>query len=501
LTWSPWNDERRSTPARSASPPASNRYRLVSALFLRLLALIYLAAFISLGLQISGLAGPEGILPLEQHLDSVQQRFGWQGYTLLPTLFWLNPSDLALQGVAIAGCAFALLLLFNRLVRSSLVLLFLLYLSLVQAGQTFTNFQWDYLLLEAGFLAILLPTGSPLAVWLFRWLLFRLRFLSGAAKLVSGDPSWAGFTALQYYFETQPLPHTGAWYAHQLPDWVLRAGVGWVFFVELAVPLMMLLPRRFRLFAAIVTIATQSAILATSNHNFFNLLTIVLCLFLIDDQALRRLLPPGVARRLLAASPQAEAVRPWRSRLAAGLAALILVVSGLQMWELLARERLPRPLSIAVQQISAWRIVNKYHVFPTITTQRLELRIEGSRDGEHWRPYRFRYRVDDPAQMPPFLVPHQPRLDWMLWFVPAGHPLNLDWFERFAQRLLDGSPAVIGLLAENPFPGDPPRFLRIGMERYRFNDPAQRAETGNWWQRERLGPFFPLPLVQRPEPP
>ncbi len=501
MIWSPPNDESRSTSARSESPPASGRYRLVSALFLRLLALIYLAAFVSLGLQISGLAGPGGILPLEQHLEFVEQRFGWQGYTLLPTLFWLDAGDLALQGTALAGCAFALLLLFNRLARSSLVMLFLLYLSLVQAGQTFTNFQWDYLLLEAGFLAILLPTGSPLAVWLFRWLLFRLRFLSGAAKLVSGDPSWAGFTALHYYFETQPLPHAGAWYAHQLPDWVLRAGVGWVFFVELLVPLMMLLPRRFRLFAAVVTIATQLAILATSNHNFFNLLTIVLCLFLIDDQALNRLLPQGLARRLLEAGPQAEAVGPWPGRLVAALAALILVVSGLQMWEFLARQRLPQPLAAAVQQVSAWRIVNKYHVFPTINTQRLELRIEGSRDGEHWQAFRFRYKPDNPARMPGFVVPHQPRLDWMLWFVPARHPLNLSWFEQFAQRLLDGSPAVTSLLANNPFPGEPPRFLRVGLERYRFTAPRERAQTGDWWQRERLGPFFPLPLFQRPVSP
>ncbi len=501
MIWSLPNHPRPRASERAESPPGPGRYRLVSALFLRLLALIYLAAFASLGLQISGLAGPEGILPLEQHLDFVQQRFGWQGYTLLPTLFWLDASDLALQGAALAGCVFALLLLFNRLVRSSLALLFLLYLSLVQAGQTFTNFQWDYLLLEAGFLAILLPTGSPIAVWLFRWLLFRLRFLSGAAKLVSGDPSWAGFTALHYYFETQPLPHAGAWYAHQLPDWLLRAGVGWVFFVELLVPLMMLLPRRFRLFAAVVTIATQLAILATSNHNFFNLLTIVLCLFLIDDQALNRLLPQGLARRLLAASPQAEAVRPWLHRLVAGLGALILAVSALQIWELLARQHLPQPLAAAVQQVSAWRIVNKYHVFPTINTERLELRIEGSPDGEQWQAYRFRYRVDDPSKMPPFVVPHQPRLDWMLWFVPARHPMNLSWFEQFAQRLLDGSPAVTGLLARNPFPAEPPRFLRVGLERYRFSDPAQRTETGDWWQREQLGPFFPMPLFQRPEHP
>jgi len=151
----------------------------------------------------------------------------------------------------------------------------------------FFNFQWDFLLLEAGFLAIFLPYGSPFILFLLHWVLFRLRFLSGLSKLLSGDESWANFTALKYYFETQPLPHIGAWYAHQLPEWLLRAGVGWTFFVELLVPFLMFLPRQPRLFAAWTTIVMQVLILLTSNHNFFNLLTIVLCLLLFDDRAFR----------------------------------------------------------------------------------------------------------------------------------------------------------------------------------------------------------------------
>jgi uncharacterized membrane protein YphA (DoxX/SURF4 family) len=139
-------------------------------------------------------------------------------------------------------------------------------------------------------------------VWLFRLLLFKLRFLSGLAKVISGDEGWRQLTALQHYFETQPLPHVGAWHAHQLPDWLLRVGTGGTLFVELIVPLFFLLPRRFRHAAAWLTILWQLLIIASSNHNFVNLLTIALCLFLFDDLPSR-----GCCR---GASP----ATPWRAR-------------------------------------------------------------------------------------------------------------------------------------------------------------------------------------------
>ena len=482
--------------------PASQgigEYRLVSALFLRLLALIYLVAFASIGLQIAGLAGPGGILPFGEQLEFVRAQYGARGYWLLPTLFWLDASDLALQAVAVAGCVLSLVLLAGRLVRTSLILLFVCYLSLMHAGQLFMNFQWDYLLLEAGFLAIFLPGGSRLVIWLFRWLLFRFRFLSGASKLVSGDPTWAGFTALHYYFETQPLPHGLSWYAHQLPDWVLAAGVGLVFFAELVVPFMMLLPRRFRLFAAVTTIGMQLLILFTSNHNFFNLLTIVLCLFLLDDRAVSRFLPHRWGARLIASVPSKAPRSKWSQLPLGVLGSLILAVSLIQGWELLTRSRVSGPLASVVEQINAFHIVNKYHVFPVIDTERLELLIEGSRDGRSWQAYDFRYKPGDPQRRPPFVVPHQPRLDWMLWFVPDRHPLNLMWFERFIDRLLENAPAVTALLEHNPFAEEPPRYIRVELYRYRFTTPEERAATGAWWVREDVGPFYPLHWFQRAE--
>lgn len=481
--------------ARLLTPGAAD-YRLVAWVFLRLLALIYLAAFASLAVQILALAGDGGIYPLAEQLRDAATLGGWQWLLSYPSLFWLASGDAALLAAAWGGCALSLLLLVGRGERAILILLYLLYLSLYHAGQIFTNFQWDYLLLETGFLAIFLPGGSRLVVWLFRWLLFRLRFLSGISKLLGGDPSWVGLTALNHYFETQPLPHVGSWVAHQLPDWLLRFGTGATLVVEILVPFLMLLPRRWRFVAAWLTILWQVLIILTSNHNFFNLLTIVLCLFLFDDRAVARVVPASWARRA-----EAGKLLPDRPSRAAGIAilavTLVLVPTSLITAAELIRGRPLPVVSAWAQWLAPLRIANRYHVFPKIERERIELQIDVSADGERWEPLDFRYRPDEVSQTPVFVVPHHPRVDWTLWFVPMN-PIFMDWFERFLERVLEGSPSVTALLARAPLDGASPRMLRVQVFRYRFATPAERSESGVWWQREYLGPFYPLPYLARP---
>ncbi len=480
-------------PRRGLLQPAAD-YQMVAGLFLRLLGLIYIAAFASLAVQITGLAGSQGILPVTDLLRDATATYGQWRYLRLPTLFWIDASDLALQATTVAGVVCGLLLALNVLPRLMLVLLFVLYLSLFQAGQVFMNFQWDYLLLEAGFLGIFLPGGSRIVIWLYRWLLFRLRFLSGASKLLSGDPSWSGLTALNFYFETQPLPHVGSWYAHQLPEWLLRAGTGAALFTELVVPFMMFLPRPWRLFAAWATILMQLLIILTSNHNFFNLLTLALCLFLFDDQALRRILPGMKGYRFrLAPRPLRPALAPVRALLLGGTATLLVVVSGSLAAEMFLGRRAPEPLATLEEWTFPYQLAHRYHVFPTITTERLELVVEGSTDGVTWKRYPFRYKPGDPLEAPRFIVPHQPRLDWMAWFVPLGHPMNARWYNNFLQRLREGSPEVLALLRENPFLDGPPRYLRASLWQYRFTAPATRDATGAWWTVTYRGPFLGWP--------
>jgi len=469
------------------------RYRLVSRVFIACLALVYLVAFVSTALEITGLVGERGIAPAGLSLEARFALLGEAAWLRYPTLFWLSSSNWALLGASYAGCLFALLLLVNWRPRLMLVLLFLFYLSFYQVGQIFFMFQWEYLLLEAGFIAIFLSSGANrLLVFLLHWLLFRLRFLSGLSKLISNDPSWAGLTTLNHYFETQPLPHMGAWYAHQLPDWMLRAGTGATLFVELIVPFFIFLPRPFRLFAAGATITIQVLIILTSNHNFVNLLTIALCLFLLDDRALRALLP----RRLTNFAGHT----PGRTHgtLAQPLVALLLVTTSLlAMYEFVNRSMPRFDTNSPVNWVRGWGLGNVFHIFPNMQTERQELVIEGSHDGQHWQLYDFRYKPDFPEDRPRFIMPLHPRLDWMMWFVPSQDPRQRYWFGGLLYRLHQNEPDVTALLRHNPFADRPPRYLRVLAYHYRFTTPRERARHGRVWATEYLGQF-PAVTPRRP---
>ncbi len=476
--------------------PAKSQ-QLTSWLFLKALAVVYLAAFVSLAGQIAGLTGPEGIMPLGQQFEESFRELGYGAWFWFPSIFWLfDPTDTALQGTALIGILLSVILLFGRWQRFALIGLFVFYLSLYHAGQFFTNFQWDTLLLETGFLAIFLVGGpNLLLIFLFEWLLFRLRFMSGFFKLLSGDPSWSGFTALNHYFETQPLPHIGAWFAHQLPEWMLSTGVGLTFFSELIVPFFIFLPRPFRLAAAGITIFMQLLIIATSNHNFINLLTIVLCIFLLDDRLLSRILPVRVQRVRLS---EAES-KPSRSKsiMLIAIALAIVPASLISFTANTLHKPLPLPFHQFTDSVRRLGLGNIYHVYPTMQVERYEFEIQGSNDGENWQSYEFKYKPGALDRAPPFNVPHQPRLDWMIWFVPTQQIAQMYWFDLFMQRLHQGSGTVSSLLAHNPFAEKPPKFLRVLVYRYYFTNPQERAESGNWWRREYLG-MFPQVAPRKP---
>jgi hypothetical protein len=322
--------------------------------------------------------------------------------------------------------------------------------------------------------------------------------MSGLSKLTSGDPQWAGLTALNTYFEVQPLPNPVAWYFHHLPEFVLRAGTAATLVIEILVPFMMFMPRPWRFAAAWITIIWQLLIILTSNHNWINLLTIALCLFLFDDRAVRRVLPISLKPEQMAVAVKDGFVARLRTALLSTMALFILVVSIAQIWVLSTRTEIPGPLGNVLAYMDTYRVVNMYHVFPTMTTERIELELSGSSDGKEWRVYRFRYKPGDLDQRPQLVMPHQPRLDWQMWFVTL-HSKHLPWFEEFLYALLDNSPHVKALLANDPFPDEAPRYIRVDAYKYTFTTPEQREQTGNWWNRELQGPFLPLPGVMRME--
>jgi predicted DCC family thiol-disulfide oxidoreductase YuxK len=469
---------------RDFVPP---QHDLVSGLFLRLFALIYLAAFVSFGVQAQGLIGSHGILPVAELVKAVGERAGGERFFLMPMVFWWNTSDLTIQAVCWSGAALSLLLIFGVLPRLSLLLLYLLYLSLVNGGQEFMYYQWDAFLLETGFLALLLSIAQTPGVWLLRWLLFRFMFMSGAVKLLSDDPNWWNLSALSYHFLTQPLPTPLAWYAAQPPPTVLKIACGVTLFIELALPFLIFCPRRLRFFAAFGILLLQTCILLTGNYNWFNLQTMLLCLLLFDDAALRKILPQRLIQRAAARALPARTNLTW---VVGGLGLLLVFVSLVQMDLRFGGD--PPAVTQALERFSEpLRLVSPYGLFAVMTTRRDEIVIEGSYDGVEWRAYEFRYKPGDATRRPPWNIAHQPRLDWQMWFAALDDPRRLRWFPRFLERLLENESSVTALLEKNPFVAQPPRYLRAEFYDYRYATREEKAE-GLWWTRRYLGPYFPV---------
>lgn len=476
---------------REPGPASSPTHRITRSVFLRGLGLIYLAAFWSLGVQIDGLVGSRGILPVGESLAQARLLFGRSSYWLFPTLLWIDPSDWLLSALCWGGAAVSVLLVVGVLPGPSTVILWMFYLSLTVAGRIFLAYQWDMLLLETGLLAILLAPWSMwldrdkrqvprLVIWLLRWLLFRLMFLAGVVKLASGDPTWRAWQALQYHYETQPIPTWTSWYVHQAPPWFQALSVGLMFWCELVAPLLIFSPRPGRWITLVSIAGLQLLIIATGNYGCFNLLAILLCVSLLDDRDFGKKAPgtetreaPGRARRILLGA----------------LGSVILLVTSMEFLSTLwPAVPIPSQLQAVVSWVAPLRSMNSYGLFAVMTTERPEITVEGSDDGEHWRPYLFRWKAGELDRSPRFVTPHLPRLDWQMWFAALdGDVRHVPWFLSFTKRLLEGSPEVLGLLRENPFPARPPRYVRARLDRYHFTTWGDR----NWWRSEPLGLFCP----------
>jgi len=379
-----------------------------------------------------------------------------------------------------------------------LVLLWAFYLSLVVAGQDFLGFQWDGLLLETGLLAVFLaPAGLrprpgaegpvPLsALWLLRFLLFRLMFTSGAVKLRSGDPLWRGLSALRVHYQTQPLPTWIGWLAHQLPAKVHTLSAAVMFVVELVVPFLIFGPRPLRLAACGAMAGLQLLIAATGNYGFFNLLTLVLYLALVDDRVLAPL-----RRDVSRAEGPTNGAAVWHL-VASGLAMLIACFSLMALFREVDLTRGEPSVvsrlwsSRALNAVAPLDSINGYGLFRVMTTERPEIVVEVSADGAAWKEWEFKWKAGDVTRRPSFVEPHMPRLDWQMWFAaldPAGAQY---WLESLMRRIRDGEPAVIRLLGPIPIAGRPLE-VRLAYYDYRFTTPAERARSGAWWIRTLKG--------------
>jgi hypothetical protein len=453
-------------------------------LFERMLAAMYLVGFAVAINQFVPLLGERGLLPVSRFTQFVSFRAS-------PSLFYLSPTDTAFRVAAWTGIVLAVLMLTGwPQQRGTIVsagvwaLLWLLYLSFVNVGQTFYSFGWETLLLESGFLAMFLGGSSTAPsmwlIWMYRWLLFRVMFGAGLIK-IRGDACWRDLTCLNYYFETQPMPNPVSWYFHWLPEAVHKGGVAFNHFVELLVPFGYFAPQPIATVAGLLTIAFQGVLIVSGNLSWLNWLTVTLCIPTLDDRFLSwlPLAPPLLHEPSLV----------HRGAIYA-LAAVVAVLSVAPTLNMLSASQ------IMNTSFEPFHLVNTYGAFGGITRTRYEIVIEGTDDetvssATKWREYEFKGKPGDPNRRAPQIAPYHLRLDWLMWFEAFAPQPQDQWFIALLQQLLRGDPATVSLLHTNPFPDHPPRFLRARYYRYWFTTPEERRRTGRWWNRQLAGEYVP----------
>ncbi|WP_017240712.1 lipase maturation factor family protein [Streptomyces sp. SS] len=441
--------------------------------FQRGLAGLYCVAFLSAALQFRALIGERGMLPVPEYVRRTRPRH-------TPSLFHWRYSDRLFATVSWSGAALALALVAGAgdavpLAVSMLLwfVLWALYLSIVNVGQTWYSFGWESLLLETGFLAVFLgndDTGPPvLVLFLLRWLLFRVEFGAGLIK-IRGDACWRNLTCLYHHHETQPMPGPLSWFFHHLPRPLHRVEVAANHVVQLLVPFLLFTPQPVATIAAGLMIATQLWLVLSGNFAWLNWLTIVLALSAVD------------ASPLTGSHPQPDPPL-WYVVLVVLVTVFVLV-------------RSYRPVRNLLSRHQAMNRVNTYGAFGTVGRIRDEIVVEGTDDpaphpGTVWREYGFKGKPGDLRRLPRQFAPYHLRLDWLMWFAALSPGYAREWFGPFVERLLDGDRDTLRLLAHNPFPDAPPTHVRARLYRYRYTTWRELRSTGAWWHRTLVREYLP----------
>ncbi len=467
----------------------TDSYTIATALFPRLLGFIYFFAFGAFLFQIKGLLGTHGIMPVSKFLAWISQNLSKRKFVVVPTLFWVNCSDAALLSVVFGGVCLSVLLMLGIYPSLMLLLLYVLYLSIISAGQEFLAFGWEGFLLEITVNAFLLSLVSPpnLLVWIsLNFVVFRFHFQGGWVKLQSQDPNWRNLTGVAYHYLTQPIPNTLAWYAHKLPMWFQKFSTLLMLVIEIVVPFAMLGSDAMRLWVFYAFVGLQIAIWLTGNFSFLNHLTVVVSVVLVANVYMPSWLD---------VAPTTISTPPLLLEVFCSLAAFVLIcLQSMQLWQQFSPNRL---FGSCLDKIGSFHIVNRYGIFAIMTTKRFEIVFEGSDDEVNWKEYLFYYKPSEVTRRPRRISPYQPRIDWQAWFLPLGNYRHDSWFGNFIFHLLKGTPEVLSLIRHNPFPNAPPRFVRTLIYDYTFSSFEEKKKLGCWWHREYLG-LFTQPVSLKP---
>ncbi|WP_210507066.1 lipase maturation factor family protein [Naasia sp. SYSU D00057] len=466
---------------------AANDSEIARQVLQRGIGAVYLIAFLSTLAQFPALLGERGLLPVPRLIARAGGAIG-------PTLFRWRYSDGLLRAVAIVGAVLAALVVVGLpqtgppwVPMLVFLVMWALYLSIVNVGQTFYGFGWESLLLEAGFTAAFLGSNEvapPTTIMiLFVWLVFRLEFGAGMIKMRGGE-EWRNLTALYYHHETQPMPNPVSRFAHLLPKPIHRLEVIGNHIAQLVVPFLLFLPQPIATIAAALVIVTQGWLVLSGNFAWLNWITIVLAFAAVGDSAVHWLVPA------IPADLGQDAPLPlYWTAITLGATVLLVVLSFWPARNLLSRNQLMNA------SFNRLHLVNAYGAFGSVTRRRYEIAVEGTLDSQptadaDWREYLFKGKPTEPGRMPRQFAPYHLRLDWLMWFLPLGGDDR--WFVAFLGKLLDADKQTLRLLRKDPFGGERPRWVRARLYLYRFTTRQEKKETGDWWVRD------PIRLAVRP---
>ena len=501
------------------------RYYLARILFLRYLGLLYFIAFGIATRQNRALLGENGITPyaLKMEATLASSHNDWsKAFWQAPSLLWfVKPSDENLLNLSWAGMALSLLPMLHGACNSVVLFaLWVLYTSIVNVGGTFYAFGWETLLLEVGFWAITISPAlrwhrfpefstPPLVVWAMRLLLFRVMIGAGLIK-IRGDRCWRDLTCMTHHYETQPLPNPLSFWLHGLPSWWHSVETATNHVVELVAPLLLLCPRRLRLFGGLVQVGFQAALILSGNLSFLNYLTIAPAIMCFDDEFLLPIVRPwpflGVraeTRGRLGRRYRYEEEERRRRSVAdyfepGNMVSLVLAFLLLGLSRNVYRN-LASPNQVMNTSFDSLKLVNTYGAFGSVSKERKEVVLEAtmaedfSNPSALWEEYSFKCKPSGVRRRPCVLAPWHLRLDWLMWFAAFGENVNrYPWLVSLMDKLLSDPSAVSGLLEELPFEGKPPKAVRATLYDYKF---ANATEGGAWWRRERVGEYCgPLTL-------
>ena len=467
-------------------------YWLTRLVFQRGLALVYLIAFFVALNQFVPLLGEKGILPVPNFVKNV-------AFTDSPSLFFFFPKDWAFTLASWLGIALSIFALSGFSEKRGWLLsaavwgvMWALYLSFVNVGQTFYSFGWETMLLEAGVLAIFLgdekTAPSIIVIFLIRWMLFRTMFGAGLIKL-RGDPCWKDLTCLYYHYETQPMPNMFSWYFHWFPKPLHQFGVLFNHFAELIVPFAYFFVQPIAFVAGLITLFFHGWLMVSGNFSFLGFLTMVLAVSTLDDKLLGK---------ILHITPPAKLFSPHYYQYA--VLAVAAVVAYLSIRPI---RNLISPYQAMNTSYDSLHLVNSYGAFGSITRPRYEVIVEGTDESiissqTKWREYEFKGKPGDVYRSPPQIAPYHLRLDWLMWFAGFTPYYQAPWFVNFTAKLLQNDKNTLSLIAKNPFPDAPPEYVRALLFEYHFTTPEEREATGALWKRTFAGNYFPIVSLDNP---